>query len=155
MRRSVRSEKPNNKVQVDSFTLKGGLNLVDPPIEMPSGMLLAATNYELLPRGGYHRIDGFERSDGQPRPSDATYWILNYDTGDIATPVVDSLVIGQTSGAIGKVGIIVLTSGTWAGSDALGYVAIYSLSGIFEDDEPLSFSSADPAFSHGFSSGFS
>jgi len=154
MRRSVRSEKPNNKVQVDSFELKGGLNLVDPPIEMPAGMLIAATNYELLPRGGYRRIDGFERSDGQPRPSDATYWVLNYDTGDVVTPVVDSLVIGQTSGAIGKVGIVVLTSGTWAGGDALGYVAIYTLSGIFEDDEVLVFSGADPSFSHGFSSGF-
>ena len=118
-------------------------------------MLLAATNYELLPRGGYRRIDGFERSDGQPRPSEASYWILNYDAGDIVTPATDSLVTGQTSGATGKVGAVVLTSGSWAGSDALGYVAIYTLSGTFVDDEPLSFTGADPAFSFGFSSGFS
>ena len=58
MRRSYGSRSPNNKVETKSFELKGGLNLVDPPIEIPAGMVLAATNYELLPRGGYRRIDG-------------------------------------------------------------------------------------------------
>jgi len=155
MRRSMGSRPPNQKVETKSFELKGGLNLVDPPISIPDGMLLAATNYELLPRGGYRRIDGYERSDGQPKPSAATYWILNFDAGDIASPVDDSLVIGQTSGAIGKVGAVVLTSGSWAGSDALGYVAIYTLSGTFVNDEPLSFTAANPGFGSGFSSGFS
>jgi hypothetical protein len=155
MRRSMRSRKPNQKVDTDSFALDGGLNLVDPPLHMPDGMLLAATNYELLPRGGYRRIDGFERSDGQARPSDASYWILYFDTGDIVEPAVDALVYGATSGAIGKVGVVVKTSGTWAGGDAVGYLAIYTLSGIFVDDEVLNFTAANPAFNNGFSSGFS
>ena len=88
MRRSLRSRAPNNKVETASFELKGGLNLVDPPLEIPAGMLLAATNYELLPRGGYRRIDGFERSDGQPRPSDANYWILDFDAGGLGPELV-------------------------------------------------------------------
>jgi len=97
-----------------SFTLDGGLNLVDPPINMPNGMLIAATNYELLPRGGYRRIDGFERSDGQPRPSDANNWILYFDTGDVTEPEVDSICTGVTSGATGKVGVVVKPAGNWS-----------------------------------------
>lgn len=155
MRRSKRARPPNNKVQTDSFDLEGGLNLVDAPISIPNGMALAATNYELLSRKGYRRVDGFERYDGQPKPSDATYWILDFDAGDIVTPVVDSLVTGVTSGATAKVGVVVLESGTWAGSDAAGYLALYTLSGIFVNDEVLNFSGANPGFSDGFSSGFS
>ena len=154
MRRSRLARSPRGAVETKSFDLEGGLNLVDTPMTIPPGMVLGATNYELLPRGGYRRVDGFERSDGQARPSEATYWILNFDAGDVATPVDDSLVEGQTSGAIGKVGAVVLESGTWAGGDAAGYVAIYTLSGIFQDDEALSFTGADPSFSTGFSSGF-
>ena len=154
MRRSMRSRPANDKVETKSFELTGGLNLVDPPIEIPAGMLLAATNYELLPRGGYRRIDGFERSDGQSRPSSANYWILEFDTGTLAAPVDDSLVVGSTSGARGKVGVVVLESGSWAGGDAAGYVAIYAMSGVFLDDEILQFTGANPSFTQGFSSGF-
>jgi hypothetical protein len=155
MRRSKLARAPRGKVETKSFDLEGGLNLVDPPMTIPPGMVLAATNYELLPRGGYARIEGFERSDGQNRPSEASYWILYFDQGDIASPVDDGLVVGGTSGALGKVGVVVLTGGSWVGGDAVGYIAIYTLTGLFIDDEPLAFSHADPNFSHGFSSGFS
>ena len=142
-------------METDSFELKGGLNLVDPPIAIPDGMLLAATNYELLPRGGYRRIDGFERSDGQPRPSEASYWILNFDTGWAVDLQWDSLVVGQTSGAVGKFRTHITTGGSYAGSTATGYFVLITLSGIFQDDEPLSVTNADPDFGIGFSSGFS
>jgi hypothetical protein len=155
MRRSMRSRQPNHKVDTDSFELDGGLNLVDPPLNMPDGMLLAATNYELLPRGGYRRIDGFERSDGQARPSDQTYWVMYFDTGDIAEPVVDGIVSGATSGATGKVGVVVVSSGNWNAGNAVGYVVIYTLTGVFVEGEVLSFTAANPAYSSGFSSGFS
>ena len=155
MRRSKRARYPNNKVETDSFDLEGGLNLVDAAISIPDGMALAATNYELLSRKGYRRMDGYERYDGQPKPSAASYWILNFDAGDVVTPVADSLVVGATSGATAKVGTVVLESGTWAGSDAAGYLALYTLTGIFQDDEVLNFTGADPGFSDGFSSGFS
>jgi hypothetical protein len=155
MRRSKLARGPRAVVKTQSFDLDGGLNLVDPPMTIPPGMLLAATNYELLPRGGYARIEGFERSDGQARPSDASYWILNFDAGDLVAPVDDGLVVGGTSGATGKVGVTVLTSGSWAGGDAAGYFALYTLTGLFVDDEPLGFTNATPGFDQGFSSGFS
>jgi hypothetical protein len=154
MRRSRGAAYPKNKVETDSFTLEGGLNLVDPAISIPNGMALAATNYELQSRKSYRRIDGFERYDGQPKPSDATYWILDFESGDIVTPQVDSLVVGATSGATGKVLLVVLDSGTWAGSDAAGYLVLATLTGTFVDTEILNITGADPSFAHGFSSGF-
>lgn len=154
MRRSKRNPRPTNQVKTDTFVLKGGLNLVDAAIAIPEGMVLGATNYELLSRDGYRRVDGYERYDGQPKPSAASYWILDFDAGDVTTPLVDSLVVGATSGATGKVGIVVLESGTWTG-DAAGYLALYTLTGVFADNEVLNFTGADPAFDQGFSNGFS
>ncbi len=155
MRRSRLARRPTGNVQTKSFTLKGGLNLVDAPIAIPPGMCLAARNYELLPNDGYRRVDGYERSDGQLKPSAASYWILAFDAGDVATPVVDGICTGLTSGATGKVGLVVLESGTWAGSDAVGYVVIFVLSGTFQDDEPLVFTGANDEFTYEFSNEFS
>ena len=155
MRHSKISQKPRGNVKTESFSLKGGINQVDAPIEIPGGMFLAAFNYEPLTRTGYERTQGHERYDGQPKPSEAGYWILDFDAGDVVTPVTDSLCEGVTSGAIAKVGEVVLESGTWAGSDAAGYLVLYTLSGTFVDDEVLNFTTADPGFSSGFSSGFS
>jgi hypothetical protein len=148
MRRSKRARYPNDKVETDTFILKGGLNLVDAAIAIPEGMALAATNYELLSRDGYHRVDGYERFDGQAKPSDASYWILNYTdaTGAIE---VNGIVTGAISGAAAKILLDVPSGG-----DA-GYLVLTTLTGVFVDDEALSFSGADPSFSSGFSSGFS
>jgi hypothetical protein len=104
MRRSKRARRPNDKVETDTFVLKGGLNLVDAPIATPEGMALAATNLELLSRDGYRRVDGFERFDGQPKPSAATYWILKYSKVSVlGGPAVNGIVIGASGGAEAKV----------------------------------------------------
>lgn len=102
MRNSALARRPSSKVQTSSFNLKGGLNLVDSPLSMPPGMCLAAINYELLAREGYRRVDGYERFDGQTSPSDAAYWILNYNIWTAAF-VDDATVTGGSSGATGKV----------------------------------------------------
>ena len=49
----------------------GGLDLATPPIAMPPGKAIAAINYE-PDVAGYTSFGGYERFDGQPRPSDAT-----------------------------------------------------------------------------------
>ena len=49
----------------------GGLDLVTPPIAMPPGKAISAINYE-PDVAGYTSFGGYERFDGQPRPSDAT-----------------------------------------------------------------------------------
>jgi hypothetical protein len=50
--------------------MRGGLDLVTPPVAMPPGRLVAAVNYE-SDVAGYRRIGGYERFDGRPPPSAA------------------------------------------------------------------------------------
>lgn len=52
-----------------SFLLAGGLDLVTPGIAKRAGTVLAGLNYEPV-HGGYQRVQGFERFDGHPRPSE-------------------------------------------------------------------------------------
>jgi len=102
MRKSSLARRPRGNVDTDSFALKGGINLVDAPIDLPPGMCLASVNYELQTRDGYRRMDGYEVFDGRTSPSDAAYWVLHYD---IRTAVMadDATVTGASSGATGKV----------------------------------------------------
>lgn len=53
-----------------TITLQGGLNLATPAISVPPGFAIASINYEPL-AGGYGSHEGFERFDGQSRPSDS------------------------------------------------------------------------------------
>ncbi len=56
--------------QTTTFLLRGGLNLVSPPLAIPAGQCIAAINYE-PDIAGYTRHGGYERFDGRPRPSDS------------------------------------------------------------------------------------
>lgn len=154
MRHSRLSRAPNGDVRTETFTLKGGINLVDSPLDIPASMLLASLNFECGTRSGYLRTQGHERYDGQAKPSAASYWILAYDGGDGITPVVDGICTGLTSGASGKVLALVNDTGTFPGSDADGYVVLTQVSGDFQDNESLTFTGANNGFDHGFSSGF-
>lgn len=49
-----------------------GLNITAPPTDLKPGEAILAINYEIDLDGRYSRIGGFERYDGQPKPSDAT-----------------------------------------------------------------------------------
>lgn len=90
---------PNPKI--DYYPLKGGLDVVTPAISISPGKCFDAQNYILEITGGYKRTPGFERFDGRPSPSEASYWLLPYVlTGSIA---VGNTVTGVTSGATGKV----------------------------------------------------
>lgn len=57
--------------QPSTFLLRGGLNLVIPPIAIPPGMAIAAINYA-PDVNGYTSHGGYERFDGHPRPSDSS-----------------------------------------------------------------------------------
>jgi len=50
---------------------QGGLDQVSAPYSMPDGSAIEAENFEIGPLGGYARIPGFERFDGQPEPHKA------------------------------------------------------------------------------------
>lgn len=137
-----------------TFAMRGGLDLISPPLNVPPGFMIGGLNYE--PReGGYRRRDGYERFDGQSKPHEAQYWLLNFDAGSTEIAVGDELV-GETSEASSRVATVTVTSGTWGGGDAAGYVIIDELSGNYQDNEDLSVSAVVVAVADGieeFSSG--
>jgi len=79
--------------------LVGGMDLITPPLQTVAGRAIAGVNYEPHPRG-YRRIDGFERFSGLPKPSEAEYWVLNFDASDTEI-AADDVVTGVASGATG------------------------------------------------------
>lgn len=118
------------------YPLVGGLDLVSPAISIPAGRVTASLNYEPAPRG-YRRSDGYERFDGHAKPSEASYWILNFDQGSAAISEGET-VTGGMSSATGEALIdAVVTSGSYGGGDAAGYVVLTAVSGTFQDDEAI------------------
>lgn len=106
------------------YPLLGGLDLLTPAISLPPGRVVDAQNYEPEISGGYRRIDGFERFDGQASPSAASYWLLGANrTGAVA---LGDTLTGATSGATGRV------LGIFGGNLVLGRVT-----GTFVQGESL------------------
>ena len=63
-------------VKYQRVALGGGWDQITPTYELPPGVAREVSNYEVGTRGGYSRIKGYERYDGQAKPSDATYDII-------------------------------------------------------------------------------
>lgn len=118
------------------FPIQGGEDLSLPPMSMPPGKCLFALNYECDDLGRMRRIDGYERFDGHDSPSDAGYWYLPISAGE-HEPTEGETITGGTSSATGEYIDSVLSSGTYAGSDAVGYIVLTSVSGTFQSGEEL------------------
>lgn len=83
------------------IALRGGLDLHTPQQALDPGHARDAVNFECSINGGYTRIPGYERFDGRPSPSDATYTLLQLNiTGAVA---VGNVLTGATSGATAEV----------------------------------------------------
>lgn len=88
----------------DYFSFEGGLNLVDTPLKVRPGELLGCKNYEPGIRGGYARVEGYERFDGRTKPSAASFTYMDLTSvvpGNY--PAVGATVTGDSSGATGRV----------------------------------------------------
>ncbi|HXE49569.1 MAG TPA: hypothetical protein VN663_14415 [Ramlibacter sp.] len=87
------------------FPFNGGLDLVTPPIERFNGSLRFGVNVEIGVRGGYATAAGYERYDGQFKPSNAVYSILTVTlTGTVNVgDVVNNLAV-TVSGTVIAVG---------------------------------------------------
>lgn len=134
--------------QTRYFALQGGLDMVTPAIQTPAGRVIAGINYEPHPRG-YQRVDGFERFDGRPKPSEASYWVLRFKSG-MAAINEDDIIEGGTSGATGRAVIdAVVESGDYGDGDAAGYLVIMGLSGEFQDGEDIEVSTVKMAEADG------
>lgn len=111
-------------VQTTYFPLSGGLNLVTPPLSIPDGYCRESLNFEQDIDGGYRRIAGYERYDGQATPSDATYYIISCTfAGSVAS---GDTITGLSSGATG---VAIAT-----GAD---YIAFTKLTGTFTNVENI------------------
>ena len=81
--------------------LAGGLDLLTPTLSLKDGYAREMRNFECSITGGYSRIAGYERHDGRPNPSDATFLSITCNiTGSI---VVGDTLYGVTSTATAKV----------------------------------------------------
>ncbi len=130
------------------FGLKGGMDLVTPPIEILAGRVIAGLNYEPVAEG-YQRLDGFEVRDGRPRPSEASFWVLDFDAG-VGAITEGQTVTGATSGATGKALInAVVESGTYGGSDAAGYLVLTVVTGTFQNNENLQVAAVTKSVANG------
>lgn len=111
--------------QTPYFPLGGGLDLVTPIIQMPDGKMIAGDNFEPWINGGYRRIKGFERYDGRPKPSDATWVWLTLD--DASSYTVGDTITGDTSSASGT--IVAIGTG-----DHANEVCVTKVSGTFAEE---------------------
>jgi len=90
---------PRVQPKTDYVRMEGGLDQISPALSVAPGSLLSCLNYVAGTNGGYKRIDGYERYDGQSAPSDAVYTKLTAS----GTVAVGETVTGVTSGATGVV----------------------------------------------------
>ncbi|MGE5524346.1 MAG: hypothetical protein ACM3SS_11570, partial [Rhodospirillaceae bacterium] len=118
--------------QHEFVPFEGGLDTMTPPLRIPPGYVRAAQNYEVSVNGGYSRIVGYERYDGQPKPSDAAYAILTATiTGSYA---VGNTLTGATSAATG---VIIAATAT--------YFVLTKVTGTFQAAEDLQISAVTVA----------
>lgn len=90
------------QVSYEAISLGGGWDQISPTLSLPPGVARDALNFECSITGGYARIAGYERYDGHPSPSSASYSMLTVLTYT-NTPAVGQTITGQTSGATGVV----------------------------------------------------
>lgn len=125
---------PQVPVKVEYTAFNGGIDTTTPPLNVPPGMCRRAQNYEQDLNGGYRRIDGYERFDGRPKPSDALYSILTCTiTGTVA--VGDTVTDNATTSTAAVIAIVsgqlILTKvvGAWpAGNLKVGGVVVGTFS---------------------------
>lgn len=112
-------------VDYDTVKLAGGWDQLTPSLSLAPGALRDVTNFEVsaLPGGGYSRIAGYERYDGRPRPSDASYSVVQI-TSFTNTPTLGQTLTGFTSAATGV--IVALGS---------NYIVLTKVTGTFTTSE--------------------
>lgn len=128
--------------------MRGGLDLVTPHMQKRPGSLIGVSNYESEARG-YRRMLGYERFDGQPKPSEAAFWKMAFTDGATAIAEGDTITGATTGHQAIALRNAVVESGTWAGGDAAGYVFVYNATGVFQNNENLEVSAATVAVADG------
>lgn len=138
---------PSVDIKSEYVPLVGGDDLITPTMSADPGRSIITQNYELDVDGRYALIGGYEAFDGRPKPSEASYSLLNFDAGSVEIEVED--VVTGAGGASGEVIDVVVSSSDWAGGNAEGYIIIFNVTGTYVDDEVLSVSGSPVAVANG------
>jgi hypothetical protein len=90
-------------VTSQGVSFAGGLDLTTPTLRLQAGALRDCLNFEVGMFGGYSRIDGYERVDGQAAPSAATYTVVWMAAPLTTVPTVGQVVTQAATGATGTI----------------------------------------------------
>jgi hypothetical protein len=127
-----------------AYFFAGGLDTNSSPLHASPGTVINSLNYEPLVEG-YGRCEGYERFDGRPSPSEATFFSIQFVNGSIAVAAGDTIV-GQTSDATGvAVAVAALDSGSFDDGDAAGTFAVINIDGEFEAGKRFGSTTQPPA----------
>ena len=90
------------QTQHDLVPLSGGYDQLTSAYALPPGSLRDCINFACLPVGGYYRIPGYERHDGRPSPSTASFVMVDVamDPGEAIPPVGSVGAFGNISGTV-------------------------------------------------------
>ncbi len=113
------------QVLTDTVNMQGGVDTMTPTLQLPTGMLRDALNFECSILGGYARIGGYERYDGHTAPSAVVYKTIFVGTLS-SIPIAGDTVTGATSLATG----FVLAVG-------LNWIVVSEVTGVFQIGELL------------------
>jgi hypothetical protein len=113
-------------VQYEVTPLQGGYDQITSAYNLTPGALRDCINFACRSQGGYYRIPGYERIDGQPAPSDAEFIVL-----DVTMNPGESLPPLGTFGTFGNI------EGVVCYVDSLGlYIAITKANLVEEEGPP-------------------
>lgn len=112
----------------NGVSFPGGLDLVTPSLRLQPGAVRDGVNFECAQSGGYSRIMGYERADGRPAPSTASYQLIQL-LAFTNVPTVGQVVTQATSGATGTITEVVGSPGP--------YIAVTLVSGTFDATHAL------------------
>jgi hypothetical protein len=97
--------------QRQTFAFRGGLDEETAALVIPPGRARGVLNHEAVATG-YQRTEGYERFDGHPAPSDASFSTLTFNLGS-ADFAAGNIITGLTSGATARaLGAATVASGT-------------------------------------------
>ncbi len=106
----------------------GGLDLVTPSLRLQPGALRDCLNFEVAAFGGYARVGGYERTDGQFAPSAAATTTVQVSLF-VNVPTIGQVVTQATTGATGTVIAVATTPAP--------YIALTKVTGIFDQSNIL------------------
>ena len=121
----------------DPYILSGGLNTEDAQAKLKPGEARGGSvNFECVQGGGYRAGEGYERFSGKLSPSSQIY-ILYFTAGQLSIVAGEVLTGATSSATVLALTAPTVTSGSYGGSNAVGYVPVTVTTGTLQDGETL------------------